>query len=285
VTNRAGTEHVGDLTVDQFRLFEDGVEQDITAFSRERRPISLVIALDSSGSMKTNRKLAESAVTRVIRGLEPDDEVAVLVFADHAEVPIPWTRVAVFPPIDWDGWRPESSTALYDGLRQALDLIAVARNPRAAILIVSDGYDNASKLKFEQIVRTKRQSETTVYAFQIGADSLGPAPLPQVTATQPSVSTVPSALPSLLSSPSSVFHGLVDDSGGRLYAVRDTSEAERSPIALLDELRSQYLLGYTPRKPFDGKYRKVKATTRDGRLEVRHRAGYLARPEPAARPR
>jgi Ca-activated chloride channel family protein len=281
VSNRVGTERIRDLSADQFRVFEDGVEQDVTAFSSDRRPISLVVALDSSTSMEMSKTLAISAVSRVITGLEPDDEVALVMFADHAEVRIPWTRVSVFPKIDWESWSLGSGTALFDGVRQALDLMAGAHNPRTAILLVSDGGENASKLTFEHVVRTRRQSETMVYAFTM-KDTIGLSskPLPQVYAVPPKPFGAPPELPL---GPSEVIGGLVEDSGGRSYSVYSPGDAQQSPDSLLDELRYQYLLGYSPRKPPDGKYRKLKVRMRDERLEVHHRAGYLAMPDAAAR--
>jgi uncharacterized protein with von Willebrand factor type A (vWA) domain len=89
VTNRPGTESIRNLSAEQFRVFEEGVEQTITTFSTERRPVSLCITLDSSGSMEGPRQqLAIVAVTRLIAGLAPDDEVAIVTFAHNVEVPV-----------------------------------------------------------------------------------------------------------------------------------------------------------------------------------------------------
>ena len=103
VTNRAGSERVLDLAADEFRVFEEGVEQDVAVVSKERRPISLCIVLDSSMSMRgAPQRLARNGISPMVAGLEPDDEIAFVVFSDRVQVPVTWTRVSAFPQIDWD---------------------------------------------------------------------------------------------------------------------------------------------------------------------------------------
>lgn len=280
VTNRTGTERVRDLAVDQFRVFENGVEQTVTAFSRERRAISLCIALDSSMSMEgTRQRLAADAVGRLIAGLEPDDEIALVVFAGHAEVPIPWTRAAVFPRIDWANWKTVPNTALLDGLRRSLDLMDASHNSRAAILLVSDGDENSSKVTVAKVAATRRQSETLVYAFRMD-DFWNPKPaagtrLPPIEAQAPAGIGPMPAPPER--APPDVLSQLVTESGGWSYPIHNAGHTAQAAGSLLDELRYQYVLGYSPRNAADGTYRKLKVEMRNREFRVRYRAGYLAK--------
>jgi VWFA-related protein len=152
-----------------------------------------------------------------------------------------------------------------------------ARNPRAAILLISDGDENGSRLKLADVVKTRRQSETAVYALKLGqfweprVDTSG---LPIDGAGLPPVAVSPQAH---TPDTSNVLRDLVDDSGGWSWPVQTSTDAELSSRALLDELRYQYLLGYSPRRTLDGKYRKLKVEVRQGGVKVRYRAGYLAR--------
>jgi hypothetical protein len=97
VTNRSGTERIRDLTAVDFRLFENGDEQRVSVFNRERRPISLCITLDSSFSMTAPQQaLAAAAVTRMLEGLEPDDEVSLVVFAGGSQYLLGYTPLKAF---------------------------------------------------------------------------------------------------------------------------------------------------------------------------------------------
>lgn len=275
VTNRSGTERIRDLTAEDFRLFEDGKPQSISVFSRERRPISLCIALDSSFSMKgRQQELAATAVSRIIEGLEPDDEVSLVVFAGRSEVQVPWTNVRRFPRINWAEWKTLPNSAVLDGVRTALDNMDAAGNPRSALLIVSDGAENSSQSTLEEITRTRRQSETLIYAyrtFDLSASPTHPlAPRPTAQGQSPRFQT------DIVRQPTDVMEELARDSGGWMWSIPSVDAANQASTALIDELRYQYLLGYTPVKAFDDKRRKLKIETTNRNFRVRHRDGYLA---------
>ena len=278
VTNRTGTERIRDLTAEDFRLFENGDAQSITVFSRERRPIGLCIVLDSSLSMTgPQQALAAAAVTRLTQGLEPDDEASLVIFAQRAEVRIPWTNVGALPRIDWASWNTTPHSAIFDGLRIALDQMDTARNPRSAVLIVSDGGENSSQSTLREITRTRRQGETLIYAYDTRDFSL--APTHPLTA-RADLQGKPSQFATDMARQSpDVLEGLVGDSGGWIWPIKSEDAANQASTALVDELRFQYLLGYTPLKAFDGKYRKLKIETKNRNFRVRHRGGYVATPD------
>ena len=248
----------GELSAGDFRIFEDGVPQDVTVVSHEPRPISLCILLDSSPSMASGRQaLAIRTIDTLLANLTAHDEAALLFFASRVRTVFPWTRGNAIKPVSWIEWRVSLGTALLDALKEGLAMVEQASNPLPVILVVSDGGENASRTPLARLVATRRQSETSVY----GIDTELP--------------------PSRLAPPvnrafSNFLPDLVGDSGGTVYEVRSAEAGETAALALLEELRSQYTLGYVPKRAADGTFRTLKVETTARGYTVRHRAGYLA---------
>lgn len=260
VTARDQNRRVGQLDVTDFRIFENGVLQDVSVVSHEPRPVSLCILLDSSPSMASGRQaLAIRTIDTLLGAIGPDDEASLLFFASKVRVAMPWTRAGALRPVSWNQWRLSLGTALIDAMKEALSLVEQARNPVPVIVVVSDGGENASGTSLAKLVATRRQSETLVY----GIDTQLP---PSKTA------------PSVNRAFTDFLPDLVGDSGGTVYSVRSPEAGEASALALLQELRTQYTLGYVPRHPPDGKYRRLKVEIANRDLVVRHRGGYLAQP-------
>jgi VWFA-related protein len=259
VTAKDGS-RTGDLGPGDFRLWEDGVLQDLTIVNREPRPLSVCILLDSSPSMAGREAQATRAINTLLAKLGDDDEVAMLMFSSTVRVAIPWTRARDTRTFSWYGWRLSLGTALIDAMRDALALVDRAHNPLPVIVIVSDGGEMSSDMKLATLVSTRRQSETLVYALRTERP-------PSKTATPLTQRFAVDFLPDL-----------VGDSGGRVYRAVDGPSGETAALALLDELRSQYTLGFTPKKAWDGKYRRITVETTNPALQVRHRTGYLAHP-------
>ena len=230
------------------------------------------------------RDLAIAAIEQAMAALVPDDEVALVSFSDKARVPIRDMSSSI-PAIDWAGWQPVGGTALNDALLAALEVVEGARNQRAVILFVSDGLESASTIKLEQVVSTRRQSETLVYAFRtddwtarltqsFSRGEVSTAPL--TPGQSPTIGLTPTQRPA--GGASQHLNTLVGDSGGRVFNLLNAPDAERHARALMGELRTIYTIGYVPLKKLDGKYRKIRVESRNRNLRVRHRGGYLAVP-------
>ena len=138
------------------------------------------------------------------------------------------------------------------------------------MLIVSDGLDNSSRTSLSQLATTRRQSETLVYAVR--TEELAVPVTPSGRPARPESATS--------ESPQDVLDTLVGDSGGVVYDVAIPQRAEASARAFFDDLESQYVLGYVPKKPADGSYRRLKVEPVDPQWHVRHRSGYLSQPAP-----
>ena len=253
---------VGQLTTGDFRVYEDGVLQTLSVVSHEPRPLSLSILVDSSPSMASGRQtLVVRAVETLLKGLAAEDEASMHFFAARFTTLFDWTPAPEIKPVSWLKWRLSLGTALIDALKEGLAGIERARNPLPVILVISDGGENASGTSLTKLVATRRQSETMIYGIHTDLAPSRYAPLVNRAFTN--------FLPQV-----------VGDSGGTIQRVRTEEEAEAAALALLEELRSQYTLGYAPKRALDGKYRTLKVEPVDPNLVLRYRAGYLAVPHP-----
>jgi VWFA-related protein len=254
---------VGGLGPADFRILEDGVPQELALVSHEPRALSLCILLDSSPSMASGRQaLAIRTIDTLLGALGPDDEAALLLFASTVRVAFPWTSARALKPVSWIEWRLSLGTALIDSIRAALRQVEQASNPLPVIVIVSDGGENSSGMSLPNLVATRRQSEALIYGMHTD--------LPQSRYA-----------PSVNRAFSDFLPDLVGDSGGTVYHIRTPEGGEAAARALLEELRSQYTLGYVPKRPADGRYRVIKVESTNRNIVVRHRAGYLAsNPQP-----
>ena len=258
VTAREQAWRVGELGPADFRIYEDGVPQELSLVTHEPRALSICILLDSSPSMaSTRQRFAIRTVDTLLGSLAPGDEATMVFFASKPQLAFPWTRGADVRPVSWIEWRLSLGTALIDAMKEGLRLIEQASNPLPVIVVVSDGGENASGTSLASLAATRRQSETMIYGIHTD--------LPPSKFAPPVNRAFTDFLPELVS-----------NSGGTVYEVKSAEAGEAAARAFLEELRSQYTLGYVPKRAPDGKYRTVKVESTNRNLVLRHRAGYLA---------
>ncbi len=259
----------GVLTAADFKVTEDGVAQPVALFERESLPLSICIVVDASGSMAvgSTTQFALAALRQVLTRLLPEDEVSIIAFAGHPVVVAPWTPAPDVAKLAMK-LEADGSTSLNDAVVAALQVITGAKNPRPVVLLITDGGENSSRTSLTEIVKTRRQSETQVYAFNV----VTPA------ATQRPMLRGPGGDRITTSPTLPVLPRLISDSGGFEYHVLTGSDTATLARAFVDDLRFQYTLGYTPLKPLDGKYRRVTIAVTKRGFRVRHRGGYLALP-------
>jgi VWFA-related protein len=263
VTAKDSTRRVGELGPADFRVYEDGVAHEVTLVSHEPRALSVCLLVDSSPSMASGRQpLAIRTIDTLLKGLAPNDEAAMFFFAARFRPVFPWTPAPQLKPISWLEWRLSLGTALIDALKEGLRQIEHARNPLPVIVLVSDGGENVSGTSLASLAATRRQSETPIYGIYT---ELAPSRF----------------APPVNRAFSNFLPQVVGDSGGTILKVRTPEEGESAAGALLEELRSQYTLGYTSKWPPDGRYRRLRVEAVDPNLALRHRAGYLATPHPS----
>ena len=294
VTSNDHNTYIDGLTAADFRVSENGERQTVTTVTRERRPISVCFVVDSSGSISLgNRKeLTAMVIDRIVSQLKPDDEVSLVFFEEKAEERLPWTKIGPGVTLNWGGWAPRGSTALNDGLRVAFRMIDTATHARRVIVLVTDGFENASRESTSNVVKTRQHSETTIVGIGVGSASIQelqadvqsvrrlPSPnaenLRKIEASAPGAPE--SVRPANVLPNFDYLETLVGDSGGSVRRVLSQPEVAMAAKNVVDELQYEYLIGYSPTKPLDGKYRKIKVEVNRRGTFVRHRGGYLAIP-------
>lgn len=250
---------VGDLTRDDFEIFEDGRPQRITQFDRGRVPVSLGVVLDVSQSMLGQRMDDARAALRrfLVDLLEPGDEVFLMVFNHDPMLEAPWTLGPSRLRGRLDRVRPYGATAIYDALMMALPMFTARAHDRAAVVLISDGSDTASDVTREDVRWQIRLSDAFVYAVGIDAPERRPIN-DRVNAR--------------------LLRDITAESGGYAEVISDSPDLAPATERIAEELNHQYTLAYAPTRPPDGRYRRIQVRVRGGEHQVRARRGYVALP-------
>lgn len=251
------------LEKEDFHLFEDDVAQTVTHFSSEDAPLSIGLLVDTSGSMGFKLDTSRRAVMEFLKTLNAADEAFLVEFSDRAELAVSLTSDSRAIEDKLTSVTSGGLTALLDAVHAGLQEMKHAKNPRKALLIISDGGDNNSRFTANQIEDLVREADVQIYAMGVFEPVLSFG-----------VTSAEMSGPKLLSE-------IAEQTGGRALAatnLRDLpSIAERIGI----ELRNQYVLAYSPaNKNHDGKYRKVQVKLDQPKalpaLKARWRLGYYA---------
>ena len=246
------------LARENFQLYEGKQAQPIKHFWKEDAPVSVGIVLDISGSMDTKIERARDAVAAMLTASNPQDEFFLMTFADRP------TLVQDFTPNvdDIQGQlfftKPKGCTSLIDAIVMAISHMRNARYQRKALVIISDGGDNRSRYTEKEVKSLIKEADVLVYSigvfdteFRTMEERLGPE---------------------LLATISSL-------TGASAYALDNPKHLPAVAEHIANELRNQYILGYSPEEPRrDGKWRKIKVKLALPRglqaLRVQARSGY-----------
>lgn len=251
------------LEKEHFRLFEDKVEQEISNFSSEDAPISIGLVFDTSGSMGPKLQKSRQAAAEFFKTSNPADEFFLVQFNDRPELAVPFTTDTAKIQSALTFTQSKGRTALLDSVYLAMHEMKKAKNPRKALLIISDGGDNSSRYTETEIKNAVREADVQIFAIGI-YESMGARGRTPEEAAGPGLLT-----------------DLAEQTGGRPYAVENVAELPDIAAKIGIELRNEYILGYTPKnRERDGKYRKVLVKLNQPRglppLKAFFRLGYYA---------
>ncbi len=155
------------LEREHFRLYEDKVEQDITAFSSEDAPISIGLVFDTSGSMGSKLQKSRQAAAEFFKTSNPSDEFFLVQFNDRPELTVPFTTDTDKIQGTLTFTQSRGRTALLDSVYLAMHEMKKAHNPRKAVLIISDGGDNSSRYTETEIKNAVREADVQIFAIGI----------------------------------------------------------------------------------------------------------------------
>jgi len=251
------------LETDNFRVFEDNVEQEVLTFSAEDVPISIGVIFDFSGSMSNKIGKAREAALQFFKTANPQDEFFLVSFNERAELTSAFTNSVEDLQSRMMLMSPKGRTALLDAIYLGLSEMRGAHNAKRALLILSDGGDNHSRYNESDIKRLVKEADTQLYAIGI-FDPLG----------------YRNRTPEELAGPS-LLGEITEMTGGRVFAVEKLDDLPDIASKIGMELRNQYVLGYRPsNKAHDARWRKVKIKLRAPKglppLTVYSKTGYYA---------
>lgn len=256
-----------DLAQAHFQVFEDKIQQKIEFFSREEVPVSLVFALDTSGSMRAKLDTVIKASTNMVKESKAQDELAVIEFKDQPELLEEFTT-NIDDVIDTlNGLIASRQTAMLDALYLGADYATKeGRNQRKAIIIVTDGLDKDSYYKFDEVVDHLREVDVQVYLIGFTNDLEKSGGLFKSSQKEKA---------------ENLLKKLAEETGGKAFFPKELSEVHLIAQQISTDLRTQYSIGYYPTNSNkDGTFRSVKVAVSAGnrKLVARTRNGYVASP-------
>lgn len=303
VTATVTDEHgrfVPNLKADDFTVYEDGKPVQIQQFDSERVPVSLGVALDTSGSMVGEKiAAAQAALNRFLYNLLGEqDEIFLYRFDSRPELVSGWTSDRQSLGRALGTVRPSGGTAIYDTVAEAVPLAQSGTRRKKALVVISDGNDQNSRLRVDEVRQMIRESEVLVYA--IGIDASGessrsysapqglpkpiysPSPFPGKAPPPQPAPKASSPAPSRGSSNSDrlnadALRAITDDSGGRTEIIVSPKDLDPATSGIADELSRQYFIGYSSSAPKDGRWHQIEVRlNKPGNLTVRARKGFIS---------
>ena len=254
------------LAQDNFRVFEDKVEQKLSVFKREDIPVSMGLVIDNSGSMRDKRPRVNEAALTLVQNSNPQDEAFVVNFNDDFYLDLDKDFSSSIPELKEALERIDArgSTALYDAIIGSLDHLKKGVKEKKVLLIVTDGEDNTSRSSLEKTIREIQKTDTVIYTIGLLSQE-----------SKRSAKTAKRALVEIANA-----------SGGVAYFPENIEDVHSICEQVAHDIRHQYTLGYYPSNSArDGSFRSVHVDVipprGKGKLVARTRNGYYA---PTARP-
>jgi Ca-activated chloride channel family protein len=265
VTVTEGTRYVTGLTAQDFQVFEDGVQQDISYFAQTNLPIALSLLLDTSASMESRLQTAQEAAIGFARQLKTQDVAEIVDFDNRVDILQTFTNDKTLLEQAIRRTSAAGSTAVFNALYyafknlQKLPSSADGQLRRQAIVLLSDGLDTGSMLTFDEVLEVARRSDAAVYAIGLGgSDERG-------------------SNNRTFNEAEFNLRQLTRDTGGRAFFPDSITDLAGVYGQIADELSSQYTMGYTPRNTrADGTYRRIVVRVNRPDTTARTRQGYFA---------
>jgi len=260
VTDSRGV-FVSGLKREDFHVFEEGQPQDLTVFDERDTPVTVGLVVDHSRSMGAKLAGVIEAVNSFAHSSNPQDRMFVVDFNDDVSIELMRGKAFSNDPMELEealkAVSARGRTALYDAVSEGLRHLQFSRLEKKALIVISDGGDNASHLKYSQVLAQARQSQAVIYSIALlGSDNEEENP--------------------------NLLKRLCKDTGGIAYFPAKGESVATVSASIARDLREQYMLGYPPQNVnrMDA-FRKIEVKViapGQGRLRVRTRPGYSPAP-------
>lgn len=246
------------LKSENFQIQDDGRPQSITLFKEEDTPVGVGLVVDHSRSMGPKLPAVTLAVNAFAHSSNSQDEMFVVDFSDSVAVELmrgkPFTHDAAELQEAISVVSARGQTSLYDAVAEALIHVELSRWDKRAVIIVSDGGDNASHMRFSELLQRAQRSHVLIYSIGL-VDEAGEEENPRV------------------------LQKLASATGGLAFFTKRSDEAANLMKRIARDLREQYVLGYAPPPSFRPSFHRISVRVSlpgSGRLRVRARPGYFA---------
>lgn len=252
--------YVTDLNQEDFDVYEDGVRQNLTFFSRTQQPISLALLLDTSASMEEKMPIAQEAAIGFAHQLHKEDQAEIIDFDSQVRILAPFTGDGAALEKAIRATTANGSTSLYNAIYISLKELRKTKAEstsdirRQAIVLLSDGDDTSSLIEFDEVLDLAKRSETAIYAIGLRQGEVGRREFKEA---------------------EFVLRQLSQETGGRVFFPTDARELPKIYQTIWEELSSQYSIGYTSGNPKrDGAWRRIAVRIQRPGLTARTKQGY-----------
>ena len=247
---------VRDLKKPQFRLFEDGKEQDISLFAAEETPFAAVILIDTSGSMEQRVSLARSAAIKFLEGLRSEDSAAIFRFDSKVEEVQEFSNNREIISDRLFDMRSRGMTTLNDAIYRAAAELSKRPEKRRAIIVLSDGMDTMSKHSADKALKAALDANAAIYTVDMSATDIVGAQRSQN---------------------QGILKKFADKTGGTFVATPGGPAMREAFRSIVEDLGTQYTLGYQPANSTrDGNWHEIEVRISRPNLTIRARKGYNA---------
>jgi Ca-activated chloride channel family protein len=255
-----GKTFVRDLERGDFAVFEDGVKQELTYFTKAQLPIALSLLIDTSASMEDKIRTAQEAATGFVKRLRPNDLGQVIDFDNRVTILQNFTANQELLDGAIRRTVANGSTSLHNAIYISLKELKKVRAKdtedvrRQAIIVLSDGEDTSSLVPFEEVLELAKRSEVSIYTIAIRGRDVGSRGFNEA---------------------EFVLKQFAQETGGRSFFPSAVSELEGIYAQIGDELASQYTMAYESRNPRrDGRWRRIVVRTTRPNTVARTKQGY-----------
>ena len=257
VRDRAG-QSVSGLEQHNFELYQDGALQPIRLFRHEDTPVTIGLVVDHSGSMREKLGEVTTAARTFVRASNPEDQMFVVNFNEDVSLGLPGgtqfsNSADELGSAIW-GAPAVGATALYDAIIEALRGLQKGERDKKALIVISDGGDNASHSSLDRVLKMAEESSAVIYTIGIFSED------------------DPDRNPKVLSR-------LAHETGGEAFFPSKPGETVEICKRIARDVRDQYTIGFSSMNGKPGAYHTIRVTARSkdhGKLSVRTRAGYIA---------
>jgi len=258
----AATRYITDLEEADFLVFEDGIKQNVTFFSRRQSPIALSLLLDSSASMEEHLPVLQTAASNFVHKLKSNDIAQVIDFDSRVEIRQGFTGNQAELDTAISQLAAGGSTSLHNAIYIALKELRKVRAVneedvrRQALIVFSDGEDTSSLVSFDEVLDLAKRSETSIYTIALRGSDVQAKGFREA---------------------EFVMRTLAQETGGRAFFPAKIDDLNGVYTQIADELASQYTLGYTSANPRrDGAWRRIVVQVSRPNVTPRTKKGYYA---------